>query len=363
MDPLTAAAADVGRRVLVHRLLKFAAGLLPLLLVAWLGLGIYASLLVGGDETDGPAVGTCRSVSAPGSPIKVQSLSTEQIANAETVVATGRRLNVPNRGLLIALMTALQESSLHNIPYGDRDSVGIFQQREPWGSRSERLDVSTSTEFFFTGGRAGQRGLLDVPGWAELDPTVAAQTVQASAFPTAYAKWEAVAADLLGTKGMRGVRCATSVASTSGIVNAALEWLGTPYSWGGGNIDGPTEGFAQGAGIVGFDCSSLVQNAVYGATGILLPRTAAEQARAVREVDLQDAKAGDLLFFLSPGAPPGAYHHVAIYDGDGGMVHAPRTGKSVEKVESALDSPYWSSQLAFVGRVGGSETEEQPRAA
>lgn len=362
MDPLTAAAADVGRRVVVRRLLKVTAGLLALLLVVWLALGVYASLLLGGDEADGPAGGTCRSVSAPSSPIKVRSLSTEQIANAETVVATGRRLDVPDRGLLIALMTALQESSLQNIPYGDQDSIGIFQQREPWGSRSERLDVSTSTELFFTGDRGGQPGLLDVPGWAELDPTAAAQTVQASAFPTAYAKWEAVAADVLGAMGMRGVRCVTTVASTSGIVNAALEWLGTPYSWGGGNVDGPTEGFAQGAGIVGFDCSSLVQNAVYGATGTLLPRTAAEQARVVQEVDLRDAQAGDLLFFLSPGAPPGAYHHVAIYDGHGGMVHAPRTGKSVEEVEGALDNPYWSAQLAFVGRVIGSETDEQPTA-
>lgn len=363
MDPLTAAAADIGRRVLVRRLLKVTAALFPLLLVVWLALGVYSSLLLGADEADGHAAGTCRSVSAPGSPIKVKSLSTEQIANAETVVATGRSLDVPDQGLLIALMTALQESSLQNIPYGDRDSVGIFQQREPWGSRSERLNVSTSTELFFTGGRGGQPGLLDVPGWAQLDPTVAAQTVQASAFPTAYAKWEAIAADLLGAKGMRGVRCATTVASTSGIVNAALEWLGTPYSWGGGNIDGPTEGFAQGAGIVGFDCSSLVQNAVYGATGILLPRTAAEQARVVEEVDLRDAKAGDLLFFLSPGAPPGAYHHVAIYDGHGGMVHAPRTGKDVERAEGALGDPYWNSQLALVGRVSGSETKEQPRAA
>lgn len=162
---------------------------------------------------------------------------------------------------------------------------------------------------------------------------------------------------------MADIRCTTTVPNASGIVGAALRWLGTPYSWGGGSIAGPTEGFAQGAGIVGFDCSSLVQNAVYKTTGVLLPRTAAEQATAVTAVSLEEAKAGDLLFFLNPGAPAGAYHHVAIYDGNGGMVHAPRTGKDVETVVGALSDPYWSSRLAFVGRVDGSEPRDQPRAA
>ena len=363
MDPVTAAALEAGRRVVIRRIVKWTAVLMPLVLVAWLALSIYASLLLvdtGSEEAYGS---DCRSVSASKSPVKVGGLSGEQVANAQMIVAAGRKLEVSERGLLIALMTALQESSLQNIPYGDRDSLGIFQQRDPWGSRAERLDVATATEFFFTGGRGGQPGLLDIPGWTEMDLTVAAQRVQASAFPTAYAKWQGVASSLLDAKGMTGIRCATTIASSSGIVKAAMQWLGTPYSWGGGSIDGPTEGFAQGTGIVGFDCSSLVQNAVYATTGVLLPRTAAEQATAVEEVAIDDAQAGDLLFFLSPGAPPGAYHHVSIYDGAGGMVHAPRTGRDVETVDGVLDNPYWRSQLAFVGRVAGSENGEQGAAA
>src|SRR5699024_10154733 len=55
--------------------------------------------------------------------------------------------------------------------------------------------------------------------------------------------------------------------SVEAVIDAGREWLGTPYSWGGGTVDGPSEGFGPGEGIVGFDCSSLVQHMVYNGTG------------------------------------------------------------------------------------------------
>lgn len=363
MDPVTTAAVEAVRRYVLRKILRWTAVLLPLVLVACLALMVYATSIFGGPdaEVDSAGSGSCSSVDGGKVEQKQGDLTGEQVANAKTIVAVGHKLKVSERGILVALMTALQESNLNNVPYGDRDSVGLFQQRDAWGSSIERMDPATSATMFFTGGRQGQPGLLDFKDWKSMDLTVAAQTVQASAFPTAYAKWEDAATKLLGMKGVGGSQCSSSPVSTSSIVEAARTWLGTPYSWGGGGIDGPSEGFAQGAGIKGFDCSSLVQNAVYSSTGVTLPRTTGEQAKAVEEVSLDNAEAGDLLFFLMPGAPEGAYHHVGVYDGKGGMVHAPRTGKSVEVVADVKENSYWKSQLALVGRVSG--TEDQDAAA
>ena len=119
------------------------------------------------------------------------TLSTEQAANAATIaaVATARRL--PARATTIALATALQESKLVNVEYGDRDSVGLFQQRpsQGWGSAGQILDPRYSAGRFFD-------ALLKVPRWQQLALTVAAQKVQASAHPTAYEQWEDQAAVL-----------------------------------------------------------------------------------------------------------------------------------------------------------------------
>jgi murein DD-endopeptidase MepM/ murein hydrolase activator NlpD len=105
------------------------------------------------------------------------------------IVAVGRSLGVPPQGLVIAITAGLQESGLRPLRYGDRDSLGVFQQRAAWGSAAARINPSTAARLFFTGGRAGQRGLLDVPGWQHLSIAGAAQAVEVSAHPRAYAKW------------------------------------------------------------------------------------------------------------------------------------------------------------------------------
>jgi cell wall-associated NlpC family hydrolase len=105
----------------------------------------------------------------------------------------------------------------------------------------------------------------------------------------------------------------------------AASQIGTPYAWGGGGIGGPTKGFAQGAGTVGFDCSSFVQY-VFAKQGINLPRTTYYQIKAGQGIDPMSARPGDLLFWGSPNAP----HHVAIYAGNGKIIQAPHTGGEVE---------------------------------
>ena len=119
------------------------------------------------------------------------TLSTEQAANAATISAVAVRRELPVRAVTIALATALQESKLNNVEYGDRDSVGLFQQRpsQGWGSAGQILDPRYAAGKFFD-------ALVKVPGWERKQLTVAAQAVQQSAHPTAYQQWESQAGEL-----------------------------------------------------------------------------------------------------------------------------------------------------------------------
>ncbi|MET1051450.1 MAG: LysM peptidoglycan-binding domain-containing protein [Mycetocola sp.] len=126
----------------------------------------------------------------------VTPLSSEMAANALIIVQTGRSLGVSDAALVIALAAAAQESSLRNVQFGDRDSLGLFQQRpsQGWGTAEQVLDPVRATKAFF-GGSANPNagltlGLLDIPGWTSMSVTEAAQAVQKSGHPDAYAKWE-----------------------------------------------------------------------------------------------------------------------------------------------------------------------------
>ncbi|WP_235038006.1 LysM domain-containing protein [Microbacterium sp. 18062] len=134
-------------------------------------------------------------------------LDAEQAANAQTIIRIGRELGVSDRGILIALGTAMQESWLRNLDWGDRDSLGLFQQRPStgWGTADEVRDPDRATRAFF-GGPAdpnGTRtqGLLDIPGWETLPYADAAQAVQISAYPDRYARWEQPATTWLAILG------------------------------------------------------------------------------------------------------------------------------------------------------------------
>lgn len=132
-------------------------------------------------------------------------LGGEQLKNAASIISAAKSFGASPRDIIIALMTALQESSLRNLNYGDRDSIGLFQQRNAWGSREDRLNPFTATKMFFYGGRAGQRGLFDFKNRDKMSLAQAAQAVQVSAFPGAYAKWESLARALFGGYSTTGI--------------------------------------------------------------------------------------------------------------------------------------------------------------
>lgn len=149
-------------------------------------------------EASAPTEAQAEAGSTVGQPTTgtITPLNDVRRANAQIIVATGRELGVPDYGIVIALATAMQESSLRNIDWGDRDSVGLYQQRPStgWGSAEQLLDQAYATRLFFGGpsnpNRGQTRGLLDISGWQNMALTVAAQRVQISAHPDAYAKWE-----------------------------------------------------------------------------------------------------------------------------------------------------------------------------
>lgn len=149
--------------------------------------------LVPGPTGDGPVA-----VAASDSPdAQAYDLTPEQADNAATIAGVGSKLGVPSHAVTVALATALQESGLHNLGGGDRDSVGLFQQRpsQGWGTAEQISDpVYAATAFY-------QR-LRQQPNWMSLQVTQAAQLVQRSAAPDAYARWEpearATAAALTG---------------------------------------------------------------------------------------------------------------------------------------------------------------------
>lgn len=116
---------------------------------------------------------------------------TEQVQNAKKIQATGVALKIPPRGQVVALATALQESGLRNLNNGDRDSLGLFQQRpsQGWGTAAQVRDPVHASTSFYT-------HLKKIAGWQSMTVAQAAQAVQASGFPDAYAKWEPLATAL-----------------------------------------------------------------------------------------------------------------------------------------------------------------------
>jgi hypothetical protein len=123
-------------------------------------------------------------------------LNGEQIADAKAIIAATKKAGMPERAAVISIATSLQESKLENLGHlgdaNDHDSLGLFQQRPSsgWGSPEQITNPEYATTAFL-------KGLKQVDGWQEMPLTKAAQTVQVSAYPDAYAQWEQQAADLV----------------------------------------------------------------------------------------------------------------------------------------------------------------------
>lgn len=208
-------------------------------------------------------------------------LRATQIAFAKLIDSVAVQRGLPGQATLIALMTALVESDLQNLSYGDADSVGLFQQRPAagWGTVAQIMDPRYATEAFFGGSAApSPPGLVDINGWPSMDLGDAAQAVQISAKPDRYALRE---------------QEARQIASAAGI---DLDRSGNPYAGRtGGGPGGPggspsTSGSEQECGGGGLISGKPVDGNwppedqtvpdPTGTGGLLTPRTAAWVAAA-----------------------------------------------------------------------------------
>lgn len=329
-------------------------GLVLLLVVIAAGAGAMSALFGGG-----AAYACTATVTTPGT--RPAGLTAEQAGNAAVIIGTGQRLGVPARGWVIAVATSVQESRLINLgdlgAANNYDSLGLFQQRpsQGWGTPAEIMNPEHAATSFY------QR-LRQVPRWQSLPLTDAAQAVQRSAYPDAYAKHETRAAAIVAAY-TGGVVCdggdnlppeaAASLppgfalpAGTPPPVVTAIGWalgqLGTPYTFGG-------DCTAAHSGVPRHqcDCSSLMQQA-YRAAGIRNPRTTADQVHAGTAVPgPADLHPGDLILIPGSGGTRADPGHVGMYLGSGLIVQAPKTG-DVVKI-SKLSS--WINQIAAIRRI------------
>ena len=358
----------------------------PIALIAIvLGGGVGAGAEAGCEGAGGtPDQGGASSGDGPG------LTGGDQLAYAQLITSVVAGRGLPQQAAVVAIATAAQESGLGQAGMNaavDHDSLGLFQQRPSagWGSPAQVKDPSYATNKFLD-------SLVKLGNWATMPVTKAAQEVQRSAFPSAYAKWEGQARELAtkfwpqGTPpgGNPAAAAATpaadptadgaqdcpgeggdGMAATPGggtapppgyvapdapqlkaVLNYAMAQLGKPYQWG-----------ATGPGS--FDCSGLMFKA-WAAAGVTLPRTAAAQSKFGAPVtDTAQLQPGDLIFIPGSGGSAAAPGHVGMYIGGGALINAPQTGSPVQIAPVAK----WQGKISGMRRPGGAEPDAPSVAA
>ncbi len=251
--------------------------------------------------------------------VDASKLDDEQRGIVALIVSIGKQRTLAPRAWQVAIQAGMTESGLHNLIYGDRDSLGIFQMRPSmgWGSVAEVTNPPYEVNKFFD-------VLLAVPDWQNMRPGDAAQAVERSGFPDRYHKWEPMAATLVQNVGqvVDVVACGTGLGAllppseaAAQAIKFALGEQGKPYVWG---ATGPNS----------YDCSGLMLRA-YESAGVILPRVSRDQYHAGALLPVRTAQPGDLLFLATDPSNPDTIHHVMMYLGDGKVVEAQQTGVPV----------------------------------
>jgi hypothetical protein len=241
-------------------------------------------------------------IDAGGEPgFEAVNLDAEQAANAATISAVGIRRGVPQRAIVIALATAFQESKLRNLAAGDRDSIGLFQQRpsQGWGKPEQIADPRYAAGRFYT-------ALLKVRGWDQMRVTEAAQKVQRSRYPEAYQKWadaSTVLARALGGDVTAAVACTVpGEPSERGPAAATALTEGVRLDWGNVSAVATTE-------VVGLTLTARDQKAGWQYAHWLVAHAADLGVRRVRYGD-REWTARDGTWTRVSGFGPGAAERV-----------------------------------------------------
>ncbi|WP_308014005.1 hypothetical protein [Streptantibioticus parmotrematis] len=245
----------------------------------------------------------------PQGPQSHSAWNDEQVRNASTITNIARTRSLSPRAAVIAVATAMQESGLNNLTHGDLDSVGLFQQRpsQGWGTVGQLTDPVYATDRFYD-------ALIKVADWQTMPLAQAAQTVQQSDVPNAYAKWEQDAGALVAkTWGLHAVTSVSTGCDSDGSHDPAAHFTTT-------NPRTPVQAIAaarKAAGSTGWyrRCDNFVAQAYgWGSSG-----SVSANAHWNRLVDAGLAHPGDnapppgALLFYDTGESAG---HVALYLGD-----------------------------------------------
>jgi cell wall-associated NlpC family hydrolase len=285
---------------------------------------------LGGSASSGGSAGVGGAGNLPAGNYGGTQLDADQAKHASIIFNVGSGRNLPPRATMLAIGTAMQESRLKNINYGDRDSVGLFQQRpsQGWGSVAQIMNPEYASGKFYD-------ALVKVPGWQSMPFTVACQKVQRSGFPNAYAKWESMAraaTDALIKSAQASTNAgglATGAGGSGGISsgsNSARKFAAVAYnliaSKPPGHIRyrlGNDDPYNSPDPRI-LDCSSLVDWVYYHTTGRPLnPRGGRSVARGIGpqcipfDAELAKQVKGALLFI----GPRGRETHVEISLGNG----------------------------------------------
>ncbi|MEQ3552874.1 C40 family peptidase [Pseudonocardia nematodicida] len=302
----------------------------------------------------------------------------EQTEHAATIVSIAVERGLPRRAAVIAISTVIVESRLINVAHGDRDSLGLYQQRpsQGWGSPEQVLNPDYATRIFYD-------RLLEIPGWAAMPPGQAADTVQRSAFPERYGPQEEPAAALVDrfwvgpdtpvpdTPATPDAQLAAAVfacpdqggvgvplapgdidprqlppgfvppadPAQRAAVLYALAQLGKPYVWGARGPDG-------------FDCSGLML-AAWASAGVAIPGGTVNQKNAGTPASLATIAPGDLVFIPGSLGSPTNPRHVGMYVGGGLVVNAydSATGVILQPLSD------WADQITHIRRIAGPNGE------
>ncbi|MET9183256.1 peptidase M23 [Kitasatospora aureofaciens] len=191
------------------------------------GLGTPGAPLPGGNS-GGSTGGASGTPHYPGGPMR-----DKQVANAQTIDRAAQDAGLPGRATLIGLMTALQESTLLDLPGGDRDSIGLFQQRpsQGWGTVDQiKGHPDYQAHAFYNGvnhDHGGPGGLIHVPYWQDKPLGKAAQAVQGSAYPDLYDRHEQAAREIAAQAGIDLNRAGTAATGTAAVTSGASNTPGS----------------------------------------------------------------------------------------------------------------------------------------
>jgi hypothetical protein len=303
--------------------------------------------------------------------------SSEQKTNAATIFSVGKQLGASTRDCIIALMTAMQESGLRNLDHGDRDSIGLFQQRpsQGWGTKAEIMNPEYSSRKFY-------EVLFKQKNRERLELWQVCQNVQRSGFPRAYAKHEPAATAMVRDLEKGGGKASSLNSKPQGTISGlALAQLAANFCKKYPNIPytqqygGTQMAILQAEPPPGLDCSSFVQAMYLRGLGSLydVPRVAADQYSFCKDVSVETAlkTPGALVF---KGGSPGSIHHVEMSLGDGkSTIGAHRRGAKPHDVgiNPPMPPSYWdyggflpriayttgAGSVIFDGGEGGSSVE------